>query len=284
MKVITVVVNNPIFIELQFLTLKKFLLTPFEFIVFNDAKAYPDYTNRNDKTMKIQIESICNKLNIRCINIENDYQINIHSSSYRHSQSMNEILKFQLENPDKYLILDSDMFLIDFLDINKYNNFTAAIVLQQRLNKKINYIWPGLCYFNMNNPSLYLSLRWDMIEYCDNGGASFIWLNNQIKDNEKIPSVEYLRYNNYNISNIYFISHLWSLTWNESEFSFNNKLLLDFLKADFRNKEGNFYCEIYDNCFLHYRAGSNWTNEDFNLQDSQILKFKDVIYSIVTLE
>jgi len=37
MKVLTVVVNNPIFIELQFLTLKKFLLTPFEFIIFNDA-------------------------------------------------------------------------------------------------------------------------------------------------------------------------------------------------------------------------------------------------------
>ena len=47
--------------------------------------------------------------------LKNDYQINIHSSSYRHSQSMNEILKFQLENPDKYLILDSDMFLIDIL-------------------------------------------------------------------------------------------------------------------------------------------------------------------------
>ena len=122
MKVLTVVVNNPIFIELQFLTLKKFLLTPFEFIVFNDAKDYPDYTNRNDITMKKQIENICYKLNIKCINIDNHYQINIHSSSYRHSQSMNEMLKFQFNNPDLYLILDSDMFLIDFLDINKYIN------------------------------------------------------------------------------------------------------------------------------------------------------------------
>ena len=281
MKVLTVVVNNPIFIELQFLTLKKFLLTPFEFIVFNDAKDYPDYTNRNDITMKKQIEDICSKLNIKCINIDNRYQINIHSSSYRHSQSMNEILKFQFNNPDLYLILDSDMFLIDFLDINKYINFNAAIVLQQRVNKTINYIWPGLCFFNMTNIHMFHSLRWDMIQNTDNGGASCIWLINQLNNNEVFPTVEYLRHSQFNTSNIYFISHLWSLTWNQSEFPFNNNLLLNFLKNDYRNQNGMFYCEIYDKCFLHYRAGSNWTNEDYNLHDSQILKFKDIILSLL---
>jgi hypothetical protein len=281
MKVLTVVVNNPIFIELQFLTLKKFLLTPFEFIVFNDAKDYPDYTNRNDITMKKQIENICSKLNIKCINIDNHYQINIHSSSYRHSQSMNEMLKFQFNNPDLYLILDSDMFLIDFLDINKYINFNAAIVLQQRLNKTINYIWPGLCFFNMNNIHNFYSLRWDMIQNTDNGGASYQWLNNQLNQNEEFPTVEYLRHSQFNTSNIYFISHLWSLTWNQSELPFNNNLLLEFLKNDFRNQNDMFYCEIYDKCFLHYRAGSNWTYEDYNLHDSQILKFKDLILSFL---
>jgi hypothetical protein len=281
MKVITVVVNNPIFIELQFLTLKKFLLTPYEFIVFNDAKAYPDYTNNNDITMKKQIENICNKLDIKCINIDNDYQMNNTSSSYRHSQSMNEMLKFQLNNPDLYLILDSDMFLIDYLDINKYINFNAAIVLQQRVNKSINYIWPGLCFFNMNNINNFKELKWDMIPNTDNGGASYIWLNNQVTDNEVFPSVEVLRHYHIETSNIYFISHLWSLTWNQSEYPFNNNLLLDFLNNDFRNINNMFYCEIYDNCFLHYRAGSNWNNEDINLHDSQILKFKDVILSLI---
>jgi hypothetical protein len=281
MKVITVVVNNPIFIELQFLTLKKFLLTPYEFIVFNDAKAYPDYTNNNDITMKKQIENICNKLDIKCINIDNDYQMNNTSSSYRHSQSMNEMLKFQLNNPDLYLILDSDMFLIDYLDINKYINFNAAIVLQQRVNKSINYIWPGLCFFNMNNINNFKELKWDMIPNTDNGGASYIWLNNQVTDNEVFPSVEVLRHYHIETSNIYFISHLWSLTWNQSEYPFNNNLLLDFLKNDFRNINNMFYCEIYDNCFLHYRAGSNWNNEDINLHNSQILKFKDVILSLI---
>ena len=51
MKIITPVVNNPDFIELQYYTLKKYVKGDYEFIVFNDAKEFPDYTNYNDVTM-----------------------------------------------------------------------------------------------------------------------------------------------------------------------------------------------------------------------------------------
>ena len=45
MKIVTVVVNNPIFIIIQYYTLKKYFKGDYEFIVFNDAKDFPDYTN-----------------------------------------------------------------------------------------------------------------------------------------------------------------------------------------------------------------------------------------------
>jgi len=106
MKVITNVTND-LFIKLQYLSLKKFLKNDFEFIVFNDAKAFHDYTNdgNNDNHKQITCPAI------RC------------------AMSMNEMHKYYLSNPDKYLIIDSDMFLIDYFDINKYENYKSAILL-----------------------------------------------------------------------------------------------------------------------------------------------------------
>ena len=69
MKVITCVVNNPIFIEIQYKTLKKYLKNDYEYIVFNDAKPYPDLTNGDDANIRKEIEELCKKLDIKCINI-----------------------------------------------------------------------------------------------------------------------------------------------------------------------------------------------------------------------
>ena len=75
MKVITAVVNNPIFIEIQYYTLKKYMKCDYEFIVFNDAKLFPDYSNGGDINIKEIIEKLCKNLKIKCINIPNEHHI-----------------------------------------------------------------------------------------------------------------------------------------------------------------------------------------------------------------
>ena len=45
----------------------------------------------------------------------------------------------------------------------------------------------------------------------------------------------------------------------------DNTKLIDFLKNDVRNVNDKFFCEIYDNVFLHYRAGGNWREEGLDL-------------------
>ena len=45
MKVISIITNNPIFVELQYKSLKKYLHIDYEYIVFNDGKYWPDSTN-----------------------------------------------------------------------------------------------------------------------------------------------------------------------------------------------------------------------------------------------
>ena len=59
MKVISIITNNPIFIELQYKSLKKYLHTDYEYIVFNDGKSWTDSTNFGNpiENGKIAIEN-----------------------------------------------------------------------------------------------------------------------------------------------------------------------------------------------------------------------------------
>ncbi len=289
MKVITCVVNNPNFIEIQYKLLKKYLRGgDFEFIVFNDAKEFPDYTNDGDVTIRKQIQETCKNLGIKCINLENNYQQehskNSNIASTRTGIGMNVILNYQKENPDKYLILDSDMFLIDYMDINKYDGYKCAFVLQSRENN-YRYMWNGLVYMDMNLIKDDINdLDWGLTPFTDTGGKTRDWLERQFENEDiYVPTGEELRYKkdiNYNSKSLYFIKHLWSMSWNESEIPENlkeQKELLSFMKNDIRNKNNNFYCEIYDNIFLHYRNGGNWVGEGLNFHNNHSSNLKKVL-------
>ncbi len=279
MKIVTAVVNNPIFIEIQYFTLlKHFKGSHYEFIVFNDAKDFPDFTNDNDITIKKQIEDVCEKLKIKCINIPNEKHKTNLSPCDRAADSMNYILSYQKNNPDKYLLIDSDMFLVDDFNINKYFNFKCAVILNSRNYNKINYIWNGIYYFDMTKMTDIELLNWNLSEGCDVGGMMQKWLKKQM-GNIPFPNVYELRYGPYTyvINDIYFMKHLWSCTWNLIDMPENlrkNEKLVHFLVNDVRNTKSHFFCEIYDNAFLHYRAGGNWRKEGLDLHNdlSKILR------------
>ena len=269
MKIVTAVVNNPTFIEIQYNTLKKFFKGEYEFIVFNDAKSFPDFTNGGNPTIKNSIEMLCNKLEITCINIPNEQHKTNDSASIRTADSMTFILNYQKQNPDKYLLLDSDMFLIDYFDINKYSQYDCAIVLQSRNDSKINYFWNGIYYFDMTKMKNLDLLNWTCCPGCDVGGMMQEWLQKQMKD-KPIPNTDEIRWKNelFHTNNIYFIKHLWSCSWDITELPTNiieSSPIIDFIKNDPRNSNNKFFCEIYDNVFLHYRAGGNWMNEGMDL-------------------
>jgi hypothetical protein len=268
MKVLTAVVNNPIFIEIQYHTLKKYMKNEYEFIVFNDAKNFPDFTNGGDVTIKTQIEDICKKLNIECINIPNEqHKVNKIASS-RTADSMNYMLQYKLNNPDKYLVIDSDMFLIDDFNISDYEKYNISIVLQRRMNGNVNYIWNGLYYFNINKMDNKDLLNWNLKPGCDTGGMMEEWLDKIT--NKNYPDTDKIRWTDekFHTDNIYYIKHLWSCSWDKKEIPenlINNKSLISFIQDDLRNQNGKYFCEIYDNKFLHYRAGGNWNNEGMEL-------------------
>jgi hypothetical protein len=282
MKVVTAVVNNPIFIEIQYYTLKKYMKCNYEFIVFNDAKDFCDFTNGGDITIKTIIENICKKLNIQCININNQHHADktdrwCQEPSHRTADSMNVILEYQKQHPDIYLLLDSDMFLIDDYNIDDYTKYDCSIVLQHRKDidhiTDIYYIWNGLYYFNINKLNTSL-MNWGLTYTTDTGGRMSPWLKSIVND---LP----INQNIVNIENdkVHFIKYLKSGEWNMTDMPSKlkkNERLVRFLQKDIRNINGKFFCELYDNKFFHYRAGGNWEKRNFKLHVDLSYQLKSI--------
>lgn len=263
MKILTSVVNNPIFIEIQYYTFKKFLNIEYEFIVFNDAEELNHYTNDGDLTMRQQIREMCNKLGIKCIEVPK-HKIFVTDHSIRAQETLNYVLDYQIKNPNRYLLVDSDLFLIDYFDCSLFDKYNIIIVEQIRQN--IVYFWNGLFYMNtfkINNPEL---MDWSVKPDFDVGGRMNEFLQKQ--DNEKI----------------YRIRHLCSCNWDESNIPPNlikMTKLIDFFKNDPRNINGKFFCEIYENMFLHYRAGGNWLRQGIKLHNNLSQQLHSIIINML---
>lgn len=279
MKIITSVVNSTDFIEIQHRTLQKYFKGQYEFIVFNDAKEFNDVTNGGDLTLKTKIRETCRALNILCIDVVNKHHVNM-VMSCRHADTFNNnVLPYQLQHPDKYLLLDSDMFLIDYFDPARYENFECAIVLQSR-NESTHYFWPGLCYIDFTQIKHKELLDWRCGHGCDSGGMMKDWLNLQMGETP-FPKADDMAEQIFSSQSIYLIRHLASGSWNESEIPENikcNTQLVNFIAEDSRNTNGKFFCEIYDGVFLHYRAGGNWRNEGMTLHKSNSAKLKQLLF------
>jgi hypothetical protein len=260
LKICTPVVNNPIFIEIQYHTLKKYMKCDYEFIVFNDAKSFPDFTNGGDTSIREKIQKTCENLNIKCINIDNSYHFKNKNAAIRCADANNFILNSQKENTNyKYLVIDSDMFLISDFYGSEFDTFDCAIVLQER--DPIKYFWNGIYYFDFTRIQNKNLLNWNCQQTTDVGGMMEKWL---LQQTNKIPTASDIRYNSNKFHNdgIYYIKHLWSCSWDDSEMPNHlNQKIKDFIKTDPRNSNGKYFCEIYENLFLHYRAGGNWRNE-----------------------
>ncbi len=268
MKIITPVINNIEFIELQFNSFKKYIKFPYEFIVFNDSKDFPDWTNYGDPTIRKKIEEKCKELGISCINIPNGHHKQIREPGLRHIESVNFMVKYMLDNPDKYLQIDSDMFLVSEFDYTKYSNYDCAVVLKFR--PELEYAWTNLFYIDIDKFKYKnLLTNWDGFSYrtstgqhhTDTGGKSHLWVD---KYKAEYPT------------KIYSMERLLSCEYNYNDIPENLKesTIVNFMKSDSRNKNNTIFSEIFGNCIFHYRAGSNWMGEGRETHDKLTLILK----------
>jgi hypothetical protein len=266
----TAVVNNPEFIEFQYLTLKKYIKEDYKFVVFNDAKEFPDYSNNNDTTLKYKIRKTCERLNIECVNIPNSFHKTQIKASDRTAYAMNFMLhKNHISTKNQILVLDSDMFPIAPFSFERYGNIDLAIVPQYRGKDK--YFWNGIYYFNMETIKNRELLNWwvktpDNKFQADTGAA--------MRDFLLLPGNKF-----------YEIKNLSSCNWQECNYpdSLDTIWLEEFYKKDPRNNNGNFFAELYDGTFFHYRAGGNWDKIGFQIHEQRINLLKNIIYNILKL-
>ena len=288
MKIITSVVNNPIFIRLQYHTFKKYCKCDYEFIVFNDAKDFPDSSNGGNIAIRKQIQDVCSELNIKCINIKNDHHINISNFSYRHADAFSQIMNYISLNIDKYFIIDSDVFLIDDFDFKEYEDKKLCGILHCSHGpanpfKNVKFFYytalqlTYIDYTKIKNKELLMCWK-PILGFADTGAESNKWLSKEI-ENLSSYSEKDLRDNT--INGVHFYKrHLSSLCWNKDEAPENIKNkenLMNLLKQDPRNKNDKFFCELFNDKFLHYRAGSNWMNEGLQFH----FAFSKALYQVL---
>lgn len=158
--------NRPDFIELQYLTFKKFLIDEHELVIFNDAP---------DQNMSNIIESVCKNLKIQCVRIPQE----IHSKPYLPRPSYGPFAEYQqgsvrncnvvqyslnvmgFDHDDIVGLIDSDIFLVKKFSIREYMA-GYDIAAWKRMcyelfgscsgthrNNHFGYLWIGLVFLDM---------------------------------------------------------------------------------------------------------------------------------------
>lgn len=246
--IFTAVVNRPDFVSLQDKLFKKFLKNNYQFHVVDDSI---------DVKIEEQFRSICELNNIEYYRkpisnvVMNPAQACAHTVQWTYN---NLICKNHLQ--DIVLFLDSDMFLIDDFDIEKYMEDTIIAGLPQTRGH-VTYMWNGIMLFNM--PKI-LDKNIDFSEgivdgeMTDVGGHTYWYFKNtgieMKKTNQEFPT---------------YPTH--------------------FNDIDLQKDSGGYDMELHlDDKFLHYRAATNWHTNWKGSQDPLVKKtivFNNLMESIL---
>lgn len=261
-------------IEIQYKSIKKFVKGCYEYVVFNDAKQYAHITNFNNQNIHDEIADTCKKLDIQCIDIPQSLHTNRTQLFPKTSEKFNDNVSaraaisvqfmynyFTDISDIMFVILDADMFFVDYIDFNDFSEHHICFIHQQR--NDYNYMWIGIVIINNSKVHDLDKICWDCGKInnvrVDTGGQSYHWLH---KYSHQI--------------NVKFIDHMFEEEYNDEHIksSYNTNIIelckniTKFKKTDALNLEF-----ILNNKILHLRSsGSNWdyTNKGFlNFLSSQ---------------
>ena len=218
-KIYTYSHNRPDFIEPQYNSIKKHIKDDFEFIVFNNERNGGDPGSGYKPERIDQIYEVCEKLNIKCIRVELDPELQflngykqfegdsyVSGGSHACAYSFSWGWKHYISQDDSIsMIIDSDMFFIKDISIQSLlEDYNLAFIPSYRYYSKyqsednrgsiaLHYPWNGVVIAdvpNMPNPS---ELKWGLGVFngqpCDVGGEGHSYLNTY-KDQLKIKYID----------------------------------------------------------------------------------------------
>jgi hypothetical protein len=174
---------------MQYESMQKYLQCDYEFVVFNNAV--------DNEVQYEQIKKVCNNLNIKCVDIKLDTKMQVTQGvtnfignryttpNVACSYPLMWSFKHYVTNEKKICIIDSDMFFIDYVDLEKLIvDKDVVYIPQYRQNHQIHYMWNAFVILNLEkNPDLK-NLEWTPApihnENMDVGALTHFYLKNKM--------------------------------------------------------------------------------------------------------
>jgi hypothetical protein len=267
-KVITTVAAWPEALPVMKAQLDKHLKEPFEFICFVDTPSKPGPYNLWNRNLRARATEIASQVTDQVFTVpeelHDERRIQFPATSEKRGKNANtraaDTLQYAWnqvirDSKGAVLILDNDMFPVgDFNTATVLSGNPIAGIYSISPGKNtvenIDWIWSGLLFLDPGKMPVKELWSFDCGKVnnvrVDVSGQTHIWLNQAQKLGVE-PQ---------------WLPHLSSLNWGIHDL--NSKLstkILNFMLHDDRNIDDKFYSELYDNKFIHFRAGSNWKKE-----------------------
>lgn len=244
----TVGFNRPRYIPYQYECLKKFITVPFEYILFD---------NSNDDGIRDEFVRNSNYLGIKYIRVPQHIHQNQDPSS-RAGKSLDYALRYMYNDMGfrgKVMLNDSDLFLArPYNPIEKLGN-NDLVGLAGNKNNNIYYVNQFLIANfntlpNINNLS-FLPCIIDGVNY-DCGGLTI----NYLKNNPEIKHYSIRE----DCSGVFSNTNI-----DSAPFEFREYLKEEIKVFDSGEYANRAFSEIFDDSFIHLRAGSNWYGHNENI-------------------
>lgn len=260
---------------MQHKTFKKLLNDDYEFVVFNDA---------SDAAIAHQIQAMCDWYGIRCIRVPQEIHDRpylprlpdepYHRPNIRHvncCQYSLDVLGFDFDGIVGFI--DSDIFLIRPLSItHAMENYDVMTVGRCSSSNDIviGYWWPGLCFMRMNKLPDKRTVNFNCGKInglsVDSGGYSYYYQRThpevRCRGIGEIWGYELFCPDRYAPSNPDVP---------------NQEKIIKYKQLGFNEKEITFLLKkpdtiqfLFDNNFLHYRAGTNYDNQSKKYIDGKM--------------
>ena len=244
-QIFTSVVNRPDFVEIQAKLFRKFMKDDYQFNVVDDSI---------DPVITKEFEKICK------INDIKYYRKPFNNKSLNPAQACADTVQWTYNNlicqnhsEDIVLFLDSDMFLIDEFNIEKYMKDSIIGGLTQQRGH-VTYMWNGIMFFNMSkilDKSIDFSDGIIEGEMTDVGGHTYLYF---LKTGIKMKE-----------SDVDYPTH--------------------YNDIDLQKDAGGYNMELHlDGKFLHYRAATNWHSNWKDSKDplsQKTIVFKQMVEDIL---
>lgn len=243
--------NRPDFIALQAISFSKWMKTPYNLIIVNNADADADYR---------KIEEEARYYNLQTLRTKSNRDL----PGFKHADALKQAWKTVCENKNDYaMFVDGDIFMIGDFNIEEYLNGNAMAGSKQQRDYKWHWLTPIVMAFDMEKIPEPETIDWE-------GGAAPDGTRMDVAGNlfyylERHPEVK---------EKVKWMHHTWHIKPENN----NMHVLPDEIKDKY---SPDWNLEIFGDVFLHYCRSSNWDGQTSQHHENKSRFVNDFVHGTI---